>query len=676
MEPPLVDFRRDPFSWRLSSALIQASCSFSVFPDCVNTLILLPSIRPGTFVGKPSQDAVPGSPALGPTSSTGSLLGGRRKSIKQPTLKLRHRQEIKPKVVKPLIPYRYDSSVETSCEIGPACQDITLITNKNSVKADVTVESIDSESPFRKLLLARTTIIYVVGGGSLTVSIEHQRGPLQVRTGETLMIEKHDLVSPRYLKAVPVFDAADGTHEVEFVFIQLTQVPPHNVNTGSIESIECATPGAALNEDKVLWSVPDTTPYVEKVLERISLDKTKINGFQIRSSQIYQPPSWPIDEIVESNAPIPIICDQLNLDDFALGTVSTAWIQMMKQGLSDWIRVPCIVARGAGASVRGNTPVPDGDSAPSEDPEDIVVGITAALHGNEVNGVSCIQRLMAELDITKLRGTVVAIPCLNPAGYLGFKREFSDGKDLNRQFPGHSDGVSSQVYAHSIMEKIVTNFNYLIDLHTASFGRVNSYYVRADMNDPVTAALALLQQPQIILHNSGQDGTMRSAASQRGIKSITVEIGNPQQFQSQFIQWSYQGLRNILNHLDMYSADTFADHIPKMPSRRDTLGSQAVLSFQQPHPPVICSKGFWTYCKTGGVLEVYPSVNAFCAKSMVVARIKNIFGSVIEEYFAPCDSMVIGRSSNPVAMAGDRIIHFGVLKNEEEALAAVAKENY
>jgi predicted deacylase len=89
---------------------------------------------------------------------------------------------------------------------------------------------------------------------------------------------------------------------------------------------------------------------------------------------------------------------------------------------------------------------------------------------------------------------------------LRFCREFSDGKDLNRLFPGNESGTSSQIFAHNILKKIVEKFNVLIDLHTASFGRVNSYYVRCDMNDPGSAILAKLQQPQIILHNSGQDG--------------------------------------------------------------------------------------------------------------------------------------------------------------------------
>lgn len=149
------------------------------------------------------------------------------------------------------------------------------------------------------------------------------------------------------------------------------------------------------------------------------------------------------------------------------------------------------------------------------------------------------------------------------------------------------------------MTKIVSKFGYLIDLHTASFGRVNSYYVRSDMNDPVAATLAKLQLPQIILHNSGQDGTLRSAAALLGIKSITVEIGNPQLFQNRYVQWSYLGVMRILSYLSMFTAESELSMAPNM---------------------LLCSRGFWIYTRTGGVLEVYPNVNTLVRKGDLIAR--------------------------------------------------------
>ncbi|KAI3654439.1 hypothetical protein MP228_001158 [Amoeboaphelidium protococcarum] len=491
-----------------------------------------------------------------------------------------------------------------------------------------------------------------------------------------------------------------------------------------VSSTDNVQGGVEVQDDKCFWAMPDELAdsmnlsqvpgrHRSVSIHGISLAETpgvksgvsrQSSMFQFPPHQLYTPPDWLVYGNGDIKSSITMEKDSFNVEDFPIGQISTAWIKVMKQGLSDWLKIPIIVARGSAQSrpqtdMNGTAPgvQQQQSSTPQPDPADIIVGITAALHGNEINGVSCIHKLFADLDVTKLTGTVVAIPVLNVPGYLNFQREFSDGKDLNRLFPGKLGGTASQAYAHIIMTKLIAHFNYLIDLHTASFGRVNSYYVRADMNDPVTAKLAKLQQPQIILHNSGQDGTMRSAASTRGIKSVTVEIGNPQQFQNQFIMWSFQGLLNTLEHLGMYYAADIEDTLSIVESKkkledistRDTMDpsqlrsliapydpNALIINEEQPLPPIVCNHGFWTYTTTGGVLEVFPSVNSFVQKGMLVAWIKDIFGNVQEEYHAPCDAMVIGRSSNPVAMSGDRIIHFGVPHQKGQPLPKVAKENY
>ena len=286
---------------------------------------------------------------------------------------------------------------------------------------------------------------------------------------------------------------------------------------------------------------------------------------------------------------------------------------------------------------------------------------------------------------------VVAVPCVNITGYLSYRRQFRDGHDLNRTFPGRPGGFASQVFCHQLLEKLIRHFNYHIDLHTASFGRINSYYIRADMLDPVTAEMSLLCNPQIILHNSGQDGTLRGAATQLGIKSITVEIGNPQSLQSRFISWyvpalatlrhaetelpphphyrvasrTYAGTRRIMSYLNMYPLQNVT--FSKKPPNKQNI--------------ILCSNGFWMYTNYGGVLEgtcgsswrqqarasgslpatpVYPPVNSIVQEGDLIARVKNIFGNIVEEIFAPCKGVCIGRSSNPVAYTGDRIIHLGV----------------
>jgi predicted deacylase len=198
---------------------------------------------------------------------------------------------------------------------------------------------------------------------------------------------------------------------------------------------------------------------------------------------------------------------ELKLKSFAPGSINRLRLLLAYDGLSQPITIPVIVVKGK-----------------FEGP---VLGITAALHGNELNGIPLIFKLVRELDLDGLSGSVVAIPVLNGPGFLRHQRGFSDGSDLNRLFPGKPNGNSGQFYCHQIMEKVIKFLDYHIDMHTASFGRVNSLYVRADMNNRVTHQMAFLQDPQIIVHNTAPDGSLRSAAMKIGIPSITVEIGDP-----------------------------------------------------------------------------------------------------------------------------------------------------
>jgi len=178
----------------------------------------------------------------------------------------------------------------------------------------------------------------------------------------------------------------------------------------------------------------------------------------------------------------------------------------------------------------------------------------------------------------------------------------------------------------------------------------------ADLNDPDAKSLATLIHPQIILHDAGQDGTLRGAATRLGVKAITVEIGNPQLLQNQFIQWTSSGILNVLDHFKMYSRPQEEEDVPTS--------------------PIVCKKGYWTYTTNGGILEVYPGVNTLIKKGDVVARMRNIFGNFVEEYFAEEDGIVIGRSSNPVASTGDRILHLGVIHDPSEPLPQAGHENY
>lgn len=310
--------------------------------------------------------------------------------------------------------------------------------------------------------------------------------------------------------------------------------------------------------------------------------------------------------------------EQIDLAKVPPGQCSRYWLKIVTDGMGVPIHLPVIVARGVEA---GKT-----------------VGLTAAVHGNELNGIPVIQRLFRELDPTTMRGTVVGVPVVNVPSLLRKKRRFMDGSDLNHIMPGRSDGNVSQVYAWRLIERLVKQFDYLIDLHTASNGRVNSYYIRADLDQPVVKKMAMLQNPQIIVHNPPNDGTLRGIAASLGIAAITLEVGDPNLFQKGMIREGLTGIHNVLSELDIAKGELE----------------------EADQPPVMCRRSYWIYTDTGGLLTVHPKVTHRVRKGEVVATLRNVFGDVIKEYVAPEDGIVIGKSTSPVNQTGGRILHLGL----------------
>lgn len=314
---------------------------------------------------------------------------------------------------------------------------------------------------------------------------------------------------------------------------------------------------------------------------------------------------------------IPIIKDL----DFSLvkpGTVARFWVHVVSSGIGRPIMVPVMVARGQ----------VDGP----------VLGLTAAVHGNELNGLSVIQRVFRQVEIERLKGILVGVPVVNVPGFLMNQRRFNDDQDLNRIMTGRPDGNTSEVYAYRIIKKIVRHFEYLLDLHTASEGRVNSYYIRANMNDPITAQMARLQNAQIIVNNEGQDGTLRNAASEIGIHAITVEAGDPSKFQRSMIRSAITGANNVLSYLGMTETPII----------------------EPDEPAIFCPRSYWIYTNAGGILEVFPQVTERVEKGERIALVRNVFGDVIREYHAPENGIIIGRSINPTNQTGGRIVHLGI----------------
>ena len=318
--------------------------------------------------------------------------------------------------------------------------------------------------------------------------------------------------------------------------------------------------------------------------------------------------------------------EELELEKIASHSKSEFWLKMIDNGMSQPVQVPVIIIKG-----KNTHPI---------------LCLTAAIHGNELNGIKVIHEVVDNIDPLNFNGTLIAIPGLNAISIPQHQRRYIDEEDLNRNFPGKENGNRSQQYVWQINSKILSKIDYLVDLHTASFGRVNSLYVRATLDDEQMAKMAELQDADIILNSNGPSAndqisatrTMRSEAMLKGIPTITVEYGDPQVFQPQLIERGKRGIENVMAWLNMTG-----EKIQPVPS------------------PVVCKKSYWIYVSEGGYLDIQVDVRQKLKKGELIAVMRNPFGEVINEYYCPEDGIVIGKSSNPVNMDGGRIIHLGIL---------------
>lgn len=313
----------------------------------------------------------------------------------------------------------------------------------------------------------------------------------------------------------------------------------------------------------------------------------------------------------------------IKIEDFPPASRTDFYLPLYEYATGQPMLVPFTVARGA-----------------KEGP---VLGISAAVHGNELNGIKIIQNILTSLDVHALSGSIVCAPVVNIPGFDSGERYFNDGNDLNKFFPGKANGLPAEQYARAFVHAFLPGIDYLIDIHTASEGRLNTLYVRADLDNEAARTMATLVNPEIVLHIRGGDGTLRAAARRRGIPAITVEAGNPNVIQGRMVFDGETGIYNVMVHLGMIEGECrYSRH------------------------PVVCSSSRWLRTTGGGILETMFRLGQRVRKDQLLARTVDPFGNALQKYHAPADGIVIGKSAYPVAIPGTRFCHLGIIDTERD----------
>ena len=271
--------------------------------------------------------------------------------------------------------------------------------------------------------------------------------------------------------------------------------------------------------------------------------------------------------------------------------------------------------------------------------------LTGAVHGDELNGIEIVRRVMYSLDPEKLTGRVIGVPIVNLQGFERHSRYLPDRRDLNRFFPGNPRGSSASRIAHSFFKQIIRHCDALVDLHTGSFHRTNLPQLRANLLDEDVLSLTEGFGGLVILHSAGGEGTLRASAVRMGVPAVTLEAGEPLRVDDKAVDYSVKALYSLLDDLEMYKRRSF---------------------FGPPEPTYYGS--MWVRVDKGGMLLGDVKLGKRVKEGDLLGTVTDPITNVRQDILAPHPGRVIGMALNQFVMPGYAAFHLGVEAPDMEAL--------
>jgi hypothetical protein len=261
--------------------------------------------------------------------------------------------------------------------------------------------------------------------------------------------------------------------------------------------------------------------------------------------------------------------------------------------------------------------------------------LSAAVHGDEINGVEIIRRVLEHVQVARLTGALIAVPIVNVFGFITGDRYLPDRRDLNRSFPGSRTGSLAARIAYLFVEEIVMRCAIGVDLHTGSGGRANLPQVRADLDDPETLALTHAFGAPCAVHSPVRDGSMRAAATLRGRRVLVYEGGEANRFDEEAIARGTLGILRVMARQGMISEE----------------------GFDPPGSVFRSASSRWIRAHRSGLLHPSVRLGDRVAAGTAVAEIRDTFGKRLATLKARDEGLVIGMATIPLVHRGDAAIH-------------------
>jgi uncharacterized protein len=264
--------------------------------------------------------------------------------------------------------------------------------------------------------------------------------------------------------------------------------------------------------------------------------------------------------------------------------------------------------------------------------------LTAAVHGDELNGIEMVRQVLFGLNPAKLRGTVIGVPIVNMMGFARNSRYLPDRRDLNRYFPGNPNGSLASRFAWAFFNDLVRHCDALVDIHTGSFHRTNYLQVRADLSQAPVQELARSFGEVVVLNSLGNSRSLRTAAVMQGIPAVTLEAGEPLRLQKSVVREGVGAIMTLLKKRDMIEHSAF---------------------WREPAPAIYAST--WVRAQSSGILFSQVKLGAKVEKGDILGTVTNPVSGEKTRILASHAGKVIGMALDQFVLPGFAAYHLGIL---------------
>ncbi len=275
--------------------------------------------------------------------------------------------------------------------------------------------------------------------------------------------------------------------------------------------------------------------------------------------------------------------------------------------------------------------------------------VSAAIHGDEINGVEIVRRLLKRSKLNRIHGTLIAVPIVNVYGFVAQTRYLPDRRDLNRCFPGSPKGSLAARLANTFLEEIVKKATHGIDLHTGSLHRTNLPQIRATLDAPGSEDLARSFGAPVILDAALRPGSLRHAVNDIGVPMIVYEAGEALRFDELAIKAGERGVISVMRDLGM---------LPAVTSKKRRV------------EPIVARGSTWVRAPESGILVSRLKLGSRVEKGEKIGTISDPLAEDETPIISPTAGVLIGRTNLPLMNEGDAIFNIGVF----ERLAPAASE--